>query len=523
MRRRDLLSTAAMLTAAAGAAAKAKDPTAMGEAAWPQSGLRIETGLPVMDAACRLAERTLLLNVSEKWGKICPVAAPAWSTHYPAWIHPFDNFWMTHITPYLHGKEQVEWPVELFRLYQRPSGMIGWGVHGPESPHDAQARFKQSSAEVLNQESSDNRYLRDHLYVLQVCRLWKFFGDQAFAERFYPSCAKALEYLYKFKDRDGDGLVEAAAALDDVDLGRGIERSDANAVEKSVDQTLLFGALLEFADMAQALGNASEAEQARERAGILKKRFNELFWNEKGFYIFAINARTHEPVLKEHATTHANGYAILWGLAPRERVPRLLNYFTSWDFVVPGPVFLPPVISRGSNVGREVDNRPGVYANGGCGWARGHMPSFCLTLYRHGNPKLATDYLERLAKAALAAGSFHEYWTWEKYTGRTIPSGATEYSETTSGFLDGVIHGYFGISQVERGWTALKMTPQPGARERCALTLPLPGGAFTAAIYRQEERWCARIESKPTRKIEIQFPDGRSASVTVREGEAAIV
>ena len=52
--------------------------------------------------------------------------------------------------------------------------------------------------------------------------------------QFFPSCAAALAYLYKFKDRDQDGLVEAAAALDDVDLGSGIDRSDANAVEKSV-------------------------------------------------------------------------------------------------------------------------------------------------------------------------------------------------------------------------------------------------------------------------------------------------
>jgi hypothetical protein len=422
---------------------------------------------------------------------------------------------MNQITPYLHKQENVRWPVQLFSMYQRPTGMIGWGIHDTVSAEALQAQFHTQSEETTRKESADNRYLREHLYIMQVCDLWSFSGDNQFGESLFSSCTHAFDYLYKFKDLDEDGLVEAAAALDDVDLGQGVDRTSANAVEKSVDQTLLFGALTQYAVMAQALGKTAEAQIARERAAALKKRFNELFWNEKGFYFFAINAKTHEPVLPEHATTHANGYAILWGLAPPERVPKLLKYFTSWDFVVPGPVFLPPVESKASNVGRPVDNRKGIYANGGCGWGRGHMPSFCLSLYRNGKPTLATDYLARLARAALKAGSFHEYWTWEKYTGSTLAAGCEEYSETTSGFLDGVIHGYFGVRRLEAGWSSLRIAPQPGTSiTQCSLTLPLPGGEITARFEKdQEGLWQAEVDSKAHRRLEVQLPDGRETTV----------
>jgi hypothetical protein len=490
--------------------------------AWPHGQLEIETGLPQVDRACQLAVRTLLMNVSEKWGTICPVAAPAWSRHYPAWIHPFDNFWMNQVTPYIHKKESVEWPVKLFSMYQRPTGMIGWGVHDTPPADVVQAGFRKDPA-AAEKESAGNRYLRDHLYIMQVCDLWGFFGDNRFAESLFDSCTRAFEYLYKYKDLDGDGLVEAAAALDDVDLGEGVDRTGANAVEKSVDQTLLYGALTKYAAMAEALGKTAEARKARERAQTLKKRFNELFWIEKGYYCFAINAKTHEPVLKDHATTHANGYAILWGLAPAERVPKMLEYFTSFDFAVPGPVFLPPVDAKGSNGGRTLNNSKGVYANGGCGWARGHMPSFCLSLYRNGNPKLATDYIERLAKAAVQGGSFREYWTWEKYTGKTVPSGSVEYSETTSGFLDGVLHGYFGVSRLAPGWTKLRLAPQPGNVERCSFTLPLPGGDLKAVFQQSAGKWRAELRSKAKRTIEVRLPDGRTSTVVVQDDAATTV
>ena len=41
-------------------------------------GIEIRTDETMIDDAVALAVRTLTRNVSEKWGTICPVLAPAW-------------------------------------------------------------------------------------------------------------------------------------------------------------------------------------------------------------------------------------------------------------------------------------------------------------------------------------------------------------------------------------------------------------------------------------------------------------
>ena len=91
-------------------------------------------------------------------------------------------------------------------------------------------------------------------------------------------------------------------------------------------------------------------------------------------------------------------------------------------------------------------NQMGVYCNGGCGWGSGIMPLVTQACFENGRIEQGTDYLHRQAAAACKAGSFYEYWTWGKFTGEeTKPGGASWYCETSSGYLDALIHGLFGI------------------------------------------------------------------------------
>ena len=163
-------------------------------------------------------------------------------------LHPHENERGMARETVQHVTDQPAWWVGSSRYRGRECRAGGLWRAGPAA---------------VEKESTDNRYLRDHLYIMQVCDLWNFFGDRQFAEAMFDSCTRAFEYMYKFKDLDRDGLVEAAAALDDVDLGEGVDRTSANAVEKSVDQTLLFGALIKYAAMAEALGRRQSAVVAR--------------------------------------------------------------------------------------------------------------------------------------------------------------------------------------------------------------------------------------------------------------------
>jgi hypothetical protein len=163
----------------------------MAAAATPSPEIR--TGDPVLDEAVELAILTLQHNVSEKWGTICPVVAPAWSRHYPAWIHPFDNFWMNKVTVHLFDKKTVAWPIQLMARYQSPTGMIGWGIHDCPSPETVQRRFAEMSPEELRKSAVASRYIRDHLFIMQVYDLWMATGDPLLLDQVLPHCRKSLE------------------------------------------------------------------------------------------------------------------------------------------------------------------------------------------------------------------------------------------------------------------------------------------------------------------------------------------
>ncbi len=439
------------------------------------SGFLIDTGEQALDDAADLAARTLRRNVSEKWGTICPVLAPAWSQHYPAWIHPFDNFWMNKVTPYLFSAKAVAWPIELLAQYQYPSGMFGWGIHGTLSPQAAQADYRTLTNEQIEQVSIDSRYVRDHLVILQIHDLWMSSGDDAVMKKLLPHCRKSVAYLFTLKDSDGDGLVESADIIEDIDVLRDGKPTGARDVERFVDQSLTYAALLCYVNMCNAAGDREAATDALAKADRIKTLSNELYWNDKGYYILSIDTKTNRPLHEKHTSTYANGYAILYGLAAGKRAEAILDYMESWDFEVPGPVLIPPLAKETGHNGKKLNFRPGYYANGGCGWGRGHLPSVTIASFRNGRAEVGLSHLRKMARAANKSGAFYEYWTWEKFAKVTEPGGCRDYSETASGYLDAMIHGLFGVEALAPGFAGVRIAPRmPEDRREAAVSLPLP-------------------------------------------------
>jgi len=150
------------------------------------------------------------------------------------------------------------------------------------------------------------------------------------------------------------------------------------------------------------------------------------------------------------------------------------------EFVVPGPYHIPPVRAED-----KPQNPPGVYCNGGCGWGRGIMPSVTLACFAHGRVEQAVGYLKAQAAAARKAGSFHEYWTWEKYAGKTEPGGAKWYGETSAGYLDALLHGLLGLRPGDDGFKSVILEPQfPPLWKSAAFSLCLPNRARFEVDYR---------------------------------------
>jgi hypothetical protein len=185
-------------------------------------------------------------------------------------------------------------------------------------------------------------------------------GQHAFLIEMYPPCRRALKYLERLRDSDGNGLIETAAVLSDLVVAGD---KDIHSTERSEDQVMLFGALQAFASMADELGGVEDAAWARQWAETIRMSSTKLFWRPEGRFIFGVRTTDKQPILEYTTTTFANGYAILFGLTTDEQTRAILDFMTRQEFVVPGPYHIPPVRPED-----KPQNPPGVYCNGGCGW-----------------------------------------------------------------------------------------------------------------------------------------------------------
>lgn len=457
----------------------------------------IQTPDEDINTGADLAVRALWDGAAAKAGCVVPTVCGTGSS-YPHWVHPYDNYWINRVSSYFFPRESTEWPIRLFATYQTPLGEIGGGIYhiptenwrkewekagGFKGWQGHLARPLADHVASMAGEPEKIRYgiyVRDHLFVLQVYDQWRLRGHLPFLIEMYGPCRRALKYLEKYHDLDHNGLIETTCVLSDLVVAGD---NDNNSTERAEDQVMLYGALLAFAEMADLLGGAEDSVWAKAWAERVRKGLNDLMWRPMGRYCFGLDRVSKKPRLEYVTTTYANGYAILFGMTTENQTEAILDFMAKQDFVVPGPYHIPPI--------RQEDrpqNPPGVYCNGGCGWGRGIMPSVALACFAHGRNEQGLDYLQRQAAAARKAGSFHEYWTWEKYAGKTEACGEPWYGETSAGYLDALLHGLFGLSSTGPGFKALRLAPRfPRTWKHARLELRLPQGTRLAIQYQADQ------------------------------------
>lgn len=131
-----------------------------------------------------------------------------------------------------------------------------------------------------------------------------------------------------------------------------------------------------------------------------------------------------------------------------------------------------------------------------------------LACFAHGRTDQATTYLHDQAAAARLAGSFHEYWTWEKYAGKTAPGGAAWYGETSAGYLDALLHGLFGLEPGNPGDTGFLVAPHfPTDWPRARLSIRLPNGSRLDLRYqRTDRRTTLAVTTDPPTPVALRLP-----------------
>jgi glycogen debranching enzyme len=186
------------------------------------------------------------------------------------------------------------------------------------------------------------------LWLILLSEYWRFTGDDAFARKLRPNAERALEWIDRYGDRDGDGYVEydtrSSLGLENQgwkDSWDGILRADGSLPPRPLAlceiQGYVYDAKVRMAELAsKAWGDEAMATRLGEEGKRLYDRFNRDYWTDErgGFYVVGLDGDKQQVNSKTSNMGH-----LLWsGIVPPDRadvVVRQLfaeDLFTGWGF-----------------------------------------------------------------------------------------------------------------------------------------------------------------------------------------------
>jgi glycogen debranching enzyme len=192
------------------------------------------------------------------------------------------------------------------------------------------------------------RYYGSHdatpLFVILAAEYWRRTDDLATVRELWPNIERALSWIERYADTDGDGFIEYARRTDAGLLQQGwkdshdsIFHATGQLAEPPIAlcelQGYAYAAWLGAADLAQALRRRSLAGTLRAKAAALRTAFDAAFWDEElGTYVLALDGRK-EPC---RVRTSNAGHCLLAGIAPEAHALRVaetllgIDSFSGW-------------------------------------------------------------------------------------------------------------------------------------------------------------------------------------------------
>jgi glycogen debranching enzyme len=169
------------------------------------------------------------------------------------------------------------------------------------------------------------------LFVMLAGAYWERSGDLAFCRALWPHVERALDWLDRYGDRDGDGFLEYARRSPNGLANQGWKDShdavfhrDGRLAEGPIAlceiQGYVFAAKRAAAQLAAALGHPDRAAALTAEAEALRERFEAAFWDEElGTYVLALDGEKRPCRVR---TSNA-GHALFAGIASPERAERV--------------------------------------------------------------------------------------------------------------------------------------------------------------------------------------------------------
>jgi glycogen debranching enzyme len=185
------------------------------------------------------------------------------------------------------------------------------------------------------------RYYGSHdatpLFVMLAARHWRQTNDHATAQRLWPHVERALQWMDRYGDPDGDGFLEYARSNERGLIQQGWKDShdsmfhaDGRMAEGPIAtcelQAYAYAARVGASELAAHLGHGQVAREQERRAADLQRAFDAAFWDEElGTYALALDGE------KQRCRVRASnaGHALWSGIALPERAARVAETLLS--------------------------------------------------------------------------------------------------------------------------------------------------------------------------------------------------
>jgi glycogen debranching enzyme len=203
------------------------------------------------------------------------------------------------------------------------------------------------------------------LWLVLLHETWRWVGDVSLVQELLPNAERALEWIDRYGDVDGDGFVEYQPNTEKglrnqgwKDSGDGVPNPDGTLPTPPIALVEVQGyvqdAKLRMAALYDAVGRSSEAERLRQEAERLRKAIVERFWLEDvGTFALALDGDK-----RAVPTVTSNAGHLLWSRVPTpEQVDRMVDrllrrdMFSGWGIRTVSatqPVFNPMSYHNGS-------------------------------------------------------------------------------------------------------------------------------------------------------------------------------
>ncbi|MCU6708740.1 trehalase family glycosidase [Paenibacillus sp. J5C_2022] len=175
------------------------------------------------------------------------------------------------------------------------------------------------------------------LFLILLSETFHWSGDKEFLNEMLPSAEKALAYLEKHGDLDGDGFIEFHKESEGGLNVQSWKDSNHSMVHKDGThshspmavvevQGYLYDAKTRMASIYRQLGETGKAERLEEEAAKLKKHFNDAFWMaDAAFYALALDKDKRQV----QTVTSDPGHALWSGIIDESRSQAVVDTLLS--------------------------------------------------------------------------------------------------------------------------------------------------------------------------------------------------